>query len=128
MHETSLVCPSPNYSHIVHSPEGISSLAPQLNYITDQVLELKTELAKIKSEVKEIRNQLSLIHLSLLNEIRHSRNATPSSTAFQQKYPFQNPKNKISFPLNDIKIQKEVGEKSSEKSIEKEEKEDKDGV
>ena len=106
MHETSPVCPSPNYSHIIHSPEGISSLAPQLNYITDQVLELKTELAKIKSEVKEIRNQLSLIHLSLLNEIRHSGKSTPSGIVFQHKYPFQNSKNKISFPLHDLKIQK----------------------
>jgi len=31
-------CPGANYSHIVHSPEGIFSVAPQLNYITDIVL------------------------------------------------------------------------------------------
>ena len=42
-------CPNPCYSHIVHSPEGFTILAPQLNYITDIVLELKEELAKIKS-------------------------------------------------------------------------------
>jgi len=35
-------CPAYNYSHIVHSPEGITSLARQLNYLTDLVLELKT--------------------------------------------------------------------------------------
>ena len=38
-------CHAPNYSHIVHSPEGVTSLAPQLNYLTDLVLELKVELA-----------------------------------------------------------------------------------
>ena len=55
MLESSPACPGPNYSHIVHSPEGITSLAPQLNYITDIVLELKVELAKIKTELKELR-------------------------------------------------------------------------
>ena len=53
MLEPSASCPDPNYSHIVHSPEGITSLALQLNYLTDLVLELKVELAKIKAEVKE---------------------------------------------------------------------------
>ena len=46
MLESSLTCSTPNYSHIVHSPEGNISLAPQLNYITDIVLKLKAELAK----------------------------------------------------------------------------------
>jgi len=64
---------TPSYSHIVHSLEGIRSLAPQLNHITDTVLELKEELAKIKAEVKEIKKQLSVTHLLLINEIRHSR-------------------------------------------------------
>jgi len=58
MLEPSSACPGPNYSHIVHSPEGNISLAPQLNYITDIVLELKTELTKIKTELKDIKNQL----------------------------------------------------------------------
>ena len=48
MLELSSACPSSNYSHIVHSSEGNISLAPQLNYKTDIVLELKAELAKIK--------------------------------------------------------------------------------
>ena len=100
MLESSPACPGPNYSHIVHSPEGNTSLAPQLNYITDIVLELKAELAKIKTELKELKNQLTVVHLSLINEVRHSKKGSPNiSHPFQHKYPFQNPKNKISFPL-----------------------------
>ena len=55
MLESSPTCPGPNYSHIVHSPGGLSSVAPQLNYIIDIVLELKAELAKIKTKVKEFK-------------------------------------------------------------------------
>jgi len=55
MLESSPACPSRNYSHIVHSLEGIASVASQLNYITNIVLELKAELAKIKTEVKEFK-------------------------------------------------------------------------
>jgi len=56
MLELSTSCPTPNYSHIVHSPERVTSFALQLNYLTDIILELKAELAKIKAEVKEIKN------------------------------------------------------------------------
>ena len=109
--------------HIVHSPEDISSATTQLNYINGIVLELKAELAKIKTEVKELKNQIFVIHLSLVNEVSHNRKSTFSiSIQFQHKYPFQNPKSKNLFPLHDIKIQKEVGEKSGEKSTEKAEK------
>jgi len=98
--EPSFACPRPNHSHIVHSPEGNISLAPELNYITDIVLELKTELAKIKIELKDLKNQLAIVHFSLINEVRHSEKASPRiSTPFQHKYHFQNPKNKILFPL-----------------------------
>ena len=55
MLESPPACPRPNYSHIVHSPEGLSPVAPQLNHITDIVLELKAELAKTKTEVKELK-------------------------------------------------------------------------
>ena len=55
MLEASPACPGPNYSHIVHSSEGNISLAPHLNYIIDIVLELKAELAKIKTELKDLR-------------------------------------------------------------------------
>ena len=89
MLEPSSTCLGPNYSHIVHSPEGNISLAPQLNYITDIVLELKAELAKINIELKGITNQLTVANLSLINEVRHSEKARPStSTHFQHKYPF----------------------------------------
>jgi len=89
MLEASPACPGPNYSHIVHSPEGNISLAPQLNYNIDIVVELRAELAKIKTELKELKNQLIVVHLSLINEVRHSEKATPSiSTHFQHKYPF----------------------------------------
>jgi hypothetical protein len=126
MLESSPACPSPNYSHIIHSPEGNISLAPQLNYITDIILELKAELAKIKTELKDLRNQITVVHLSLINEVRHSEKGTSrSSIPFQHKYPFQNPKNKIQFPLQEIKIPKEVEEPSGEKSTEKKEE---DGV
>jgi len=70
MLQLSSSCPNPGCSHIVHSPKGFTTLAPQLNYITHIVLELKEELAKIKVEVKEIKKQLVVIHLSLVNEIR----------------------------------------------------------
>ena len=56
MFESSTSYPTPNYSHIVHSPEEVTSLAPQLNYSTDIILELKAEIAKIKGEVKEIKS------------------------------------------------------------------------
>jgi len=82
-------CPASNYSHIVLLPNGITLVTPQLNYITDIVLELKAELAKIKKEVKEIKEQLFVIYLSLVNEIRHSEKSTLSiGTPFQHKYPF----------------------------------------
>ena len=83
MLELSASCPAPNYFHIVHSFEGATSLAPQLSYLTDIVLELKAELAKIKAEVKETKNQLAVTHLSLTNEIRHSEKSDLSlSTSF----------------------------------------------
>ena len=100
MLESSTSCSNPSYSHIVHSPKGITFLAPQLNYITDIVLDLKAELAKIKVERKEIKNYLALIHLSLINEIRYSEKYDLSLSApFQHKYHFQNPKIKNLFPL-----------------------------
>ena len=125
MLKPSSACLVPNYLHIVHSLEGNISLTPQLNYITDIVLELKTELAKIKAEIKDLKNQLTVVHLSLINKVINSEKASPRiSTPFQHKYLFQNPKNKIPFPLQEIEIQKEVGEQFGEKSIEKKEKED----
>jgi len=120
MLESSSSCLNPGYSHIVHSPERITSLAHQLNYITDIVLELKTELAKIKTKVKEIKKQLVVTHLSLTIEIRYSEKSDSSlSTPFQHKYHFQNPKIKNPFSVQDLKTQKEV-EKSPEKSSRKE--------
>ena len=127
MLEPSSACLGRNYSHIVHSPEGNISLAPQLNYITDIVLELKIELAKIKTKLKDLKNQLTVVHFSLINEVRHSeKGASRISTHFQHKYPFQNSKNKIPFSLQETNIRKEVGEQSGEKSTEKKEK--KDGI
>jgi len=83
MFEPSASCLTPNYSHIVHSPKGVTSLVPQLNYLTDIVLELKAELAKIKVEVKEIKNQSTVTHLLLINETRHSEKSDLSiSTPF----------------------------------------------
>ena len=91
MLDSSLACSGPNYAHIVHSLEGITSLAPQLNCVTNIVLELKVELVKIKTEAKELRNQLTIIHLSLINKVKHNEKSTSSiSTPFQHKYPFQN--------------------------------------
>ena len=46
MLESSPNYPAPNYSHIVYSLEGTTSITPQLNYITNIILELKDELAK----------------------------------------------------------------------------------
>ena len=83
MLEPSSACPGLNYSYIVHSPEDNISLAPQVNDITDIVLELKAELAKIKTELKDLKNQLTIMHLSLTNEVRHSEKASPRiSTPF----------------------------------------------
>ena len=123
MLQSSPACPGPNYSHIVYSAEDLSLIALQSNYIIDIVLELKVELAKIKTEAKELKKQISVIHLSLINEVRHSGKATSRiSTPFQHKYHFQNPQNKSPFPLHETKIQKEVGEKLGEKATEKAEK------
>ena len=116
MVESSSSCLAPSYTHIVHSHKGITSLVPQLNYISNIVLELKEELAQIKAEVREIKKQLSVTHLSLINKRRHSGNYDLSiSSLFQHKYPFQNPKTKNPFPMQDLKTQKEV-EKSPKKS------------
>jgi len=62
----------------VHTTEGSTSLAPQLNYIIDIIFELKVKLAKIKDEGKEIKKHLTIIHLSLINEIRHNENFNSS--------------------------------------------------
>ena len=116
MLELSSSCPAPNYSRIVHTPEGSTSSPPQLNFIIDIVLELKEELVKVKAEVKEIKMQISVTHISLINEIRHSDKSDLSISApFQHKYHFQNSKPKNSLPVQEVKIQKEV-EKSLEKS------------
>jgi len=73
--------------------------------------------------VKEIKKQLVVTNMSLVNEIRHSGKSDLSiNSPFQHKYPFQNPKTKNPFPVQDLEIQKEVDkslEKSSEKEIEK---------
>jgi len=123
MLESSSACPEPNYSHIVHSPKELFPVAPQLTYIIDIGLELKAELAKVMTEVKELKKQIYAIHLSLVNEVRHSGKSTSNiSTPFLHKYSFQSPKNKNSFSLHDIKIQKQVGEKSGKKSAEKQKK------
>ena len=53
MHVLSASCPTPNYFHIAHFPKGVTFFAPQLNYLTYIILELKVELAKIKVEVKK---------------------------------------------------------------------------
>jgi len=104
----------------LHSLEGFTTLAPQLNYITDTFLELKEELAKIKAEVKEIKKQLAVTHLSLVKRIRHSgKSDLGISSPIQHKYPFQNPKIKNPFPIQSLKAHEEV-EKSPEKSLGKE--------
>jgi len=104
----------------VHSPQEITTLAPQLSYVTYIVLELKEELAKIKVEVKEIKKQLAVTHLSLVNEIRYSgKSDLGISSPFQHKYPFQNPKIKNLFRIQSLKVQEEV-EKVLEKSLGKE--------
>jgi len=98
MLEPSLTCPAPNYSHIAHSPGGATLVAPQLNYITGIVLELKAKLVKIKTEVKEIKKQLSVIHLSLVNEIRHSGESTLSiGTLFSTNILSKIQKTKVHF-------------------------------
>ena len=74
MLESSSTYPKSNYLYIVHSLEETSSVAPQLNYIsTNIVLELKVKLVNIKTEIKEIKKQMSVIHLSLINKIRHKK-------------------------------------------------------
>ena len=120
MLQSSSSCSNLGYYHIVHSPEGYITLAPQLNYIIDIVLELKEELAKIKAEVKEIKKQLTVTHLSLVNEIRHSgKSDLGISSPFQHKYHFQNSKTKNPFSIQNLKVQEEV-EKVPEKSLVKE--------
>jgi len=40
----------------VHTPEGSTLVAPQLNYVTNTILKLKAKIAKIKTKVMEIQN------------------------------------------------------------------------
>jgi len=83
MLKSSATYSAPNYSHVIHLPEGTTSVSPQLNYISDTVLKVKVELAKTKIEVKELKNQLFVIYLSLVNEIKHSGKSTLSvNTSF----------------------------------------------
>ena len=89
MLESSSTRHAPNYSHIVYTPEGATWVAPQLNYITDIVLELKAKLVKSKTKVEEIKKQLSIIHLSLSNRVGHSEKSYLSfNIPFLHKYPF----------------------------------------
>ena len=55
MLEQSYTCPAPNYLHIMHSQVEITSVALQLNYITNMILEIKMELTRIQAEVKETK-------------------------------------------------------------------------
>jgi len=115
MLQSSNSCSNPGYSHILHSPERFTTLAPQLNYITYIILELREELAKIKAEVKEIKKQLAVTHLFLVNKIRYSgKSGLGISSPFHHKYPFKNPKTKNLFSIQSLKAYKEV-EKSPEK-------------
>jgi len=83
MLESSPDCPASSYSHIVHPLERIVLVTPQLNCITDIILELKVKLAQIKTKINKIKKHLSIIHLSLVNEIRHREKSTLSiSTPF----------------------------------------------
>jgi len=73
----------------------------------DIILKLKEELVRIKAELKEIKKQLSIIYLSLINEIRHSEKSDLSiNTPFQHKSPFQNQRTNNCFPSQDLRIQK----------------------
>ena len=67
--------------------------------------------------MKEIKKQLAVTHLSLVNKIRHSAKSDLGiSSPFQHKYPFQNPKTKNLFPIQSLKTHEEV-EKPAEKSL-----------
>ena len=97
MLDPSSACRGLNYSHSFHSPEGNISLTPQLNYTTNIVLELKAELVKIKTELKDLNNQLTVVHLSLINEVRHSEKASPKISTPFQHIPSKIQKTKIHF-------------------------------
>ena len=85
---------------------------------------MKAELAKIKNEVKEINKKLSVTHLFLLKEVGHSKKSNLGiSIPFSHKYSFPNLKNKNSFALQGIKIEKEI-QKSFAKQEKEQEKED----
>ena len=75
---------------------------------------------KIKIEFKEVKTQLFIVHLLLINEIRQSEKSYLNiNTLFQNEYPFKCPKQNP-LPLQDIKITK----KSLEKEEIEQEKED----
>ena len=40
-------------------------------------LELKAELTKIMIKLKDFKNQLTVVHLSLINKVRNSKKVTP---------------------------------------------------
>jgi len=93
----------------VHTPEELTSLTAQLNYITYIVFKLKAELAKIKDELNEIRKQLSETHFSLTNEMRRSGKSDLGTCApFQRKFPLQNLKMTNLFPCKKLKSKKKL--------------------
>ena len=51
MFQWSSTCPAQKFSCIVHTIEGSILVAPQLNYMTYIIFELKEELAQIKTGV-----------------------------------------------------------------------------
>ena len=120
MLESSPACPSPNYSHVIYSTGRYYLTSTSIKLYHWDSFRIKAELAKIKIEVKELKNQLIVINLSLINKVRHSGKSTPSiSRPFQHKCLLQHSKNKNPFPLQDTKIKKEVGENFGEKSAKK---------
>jgi len=60
----------------------------------------------------EIKKQLSVTHLSLINEMRHSgKSDLRISARFQHKYPFQNLKTKNSIPYKKLKSKKKLSDR-----------------
>ena len=61
------IYPAVNYMHIEHT-KGI-----QFYCMAIKLIEQKEELAIIKTEFKKVKKHLLLIHLSLIQQVRHSR-------------------------------------------------------
>ena len=99
------------FTHYYHIPDNSNNFGPVLNYIVDQIGELKievdsmyarciniehklsTDTTDLNNKLIEIKEQVQQLGLSLTNEVRHQSNKEVSPNKekivpYKYKYPF----------------------------------------